>query len=98
MSKRRKPEDGGRTNIAPERAFGQVLREMRLARSLTQEDLAHRSGYHPNYIGHLERGVKSPSLRAIVNLSSTLGLSPSAMMRRVEVLLTSRRRCPLRSC
>src|SRR4051794_25860639 len=89
MPSRRKPEDGHSANVTPERAFGQVLRELRRARSLTQEELAHRSGYHPNYIGYLERGVKSPSLRGLINLATVLRVSPSTIMRRVEVLLAN---------
>jgi hypothetical protein len=35
---------------------------------ISQETLAFESGYHPTYIGQLERGKKSPSLRAILSL------------------------------
>lgn len=69
-----------------EELFGRVLREARKAEGLSQEELAHRSGYHPTYIGQLERGKKSPSLRTIVSLAGVLGLSASEMLRRVEVL------------
>jgi transcriptional regulator with XRE-family HTH domain len=84
------PEHGGSSNLSPERAFGQVLRSLRRARSLTQEELAHLSGYHANYIGYLERGIKSPSLRGIINLAAVLEVSASLMMRRVEALITNR--------
>ena len=89
MSKRRKLHGDSSANLAPEVAFGKVLRELRLARSLTQEELAHQSGYHANYIGYLERGIKSPSLRGIVNLAATLEIAPSLIMRRVERQLST---------
>src|SRR5579872_7052761 len=84
MSKLRKLHGNSSANLAPEVAFGKVLRELRLARSLTQEELAHQSGYHANYIGYLERGVKSPSLRGIINLAATLEVAPSWIMHRLE--------------
>ncbi len=73
----------GRRN-SPESAFGLVVRSVRESRRLSQEELAARSGYHRTYIGQLERGEKSPSLRTIFNLSAALKVSPSVLVRRVE--------------
>jgi len=71
-------------NLSPEKTFGRVLREVRESRNISQEELASRAGYHRTYIGQLERGEKSPSLRTIFNLSSTLQVNPSVLIRRVE--------------
>jgi transcriptional regulator with XRE-family HTH domain len=59
-----------------------VLRSVRRGCSLSQDDL--KSGYHRTYIGQLERGEKSPSLRTIFNLASTMGVLPSELVRGVE--------------
>jgi transcriptional regulator with XRE-family HTH domain len=67
--------------------FGQALRELRKKRGISQENLAFESGYHPTYIGQLERGKKSPSLRAILSLAKALNTSGSEVVRRVEVFL-----------
>lgn len=72
---------------SPEEAFGQVLRELRKARGISQEELAFRSGYHFTYIGQLERGKKSPSLRAITRLAAALGTRGSDILRNVEQLV-----------
>jgi transcriptional regulator with XRE-family HTH domain len=77
----------GRGN-SPESAFGLVLRNVRESRRLSQEELAAKSGYHRTYIGQLERGEKSPSLRTIFNLSSALKVSTSVLVQRVERLVT----------
>lgn len=71
----------------PERAFGAVLRELRRARGLSQEGLALEAGYDRSYVGELERGQKSPSLRAIFRLAHVVGVSPSALLAAVEARL-----------
>jgi len=59
---------------------------------MSQEELAHKSGYHPTYIGQLERGEKSPSLKTIVSLAAALETLGSEMLKRVESQLRVSRR------
>jgi transcriptional regulator with XRE-family HTH domain len=75
-----------RKNVPPtaEDLFGRALREIRHERGVTQEELAFESGYHPTYIGQLERGRKSPSLRAIIRIANALSTPGSEILRRVE--------------
>jgi transcriptional regulator with XRE-family HTH domain len=72
--------------VSPEVAFGRVLREIRESRSFSQEELGAKSGYHRTYIGQLERGEKSPSLRTIFDLATTLRVSASGLVRDTERL------------
>jgi transcriptional regulator with XRE-family HTH domain len=74
--------------------FGEVLRDVRKQQGLSQEELAFQSGYHPSYVGQLERGKKSPSLRAIMSLSGALNISGSELLRRLESLLPKARTPP----
>lgn len=69
--------------------FGQTLRELRKHMGLTQEELAFKSGYHPTYIGQLERGRKNPSLRTILSLASVLDSKGSELVRRVEAMMAA---------
>jgi len=64
-----------------------VLRDIRKERGLSQEALAFESGYHATYIGQMERGQKSPSLRTLMNLAGALRTPGSEMLRRVEARL-----------
>lgn len=64
--------------------------ERRKERGFTQEQVAFESGYHPTYIGQLERGQKSPSLRAILGLARVLKLQGAELIRRVEALLAEK--------
>jgi len=70
--------------MTPEKAFGQVLQEIRQERGLSQEQLGFESGYHRTYVSLLERGQKSPSLRTIFQLALALKVTPSEMLRCVE--------------
>ena len=49
--------------------FGQRLRELRLARKLTQTQLAERCDSSYPFISNLERGVKVPSLTMVLRLA-----------------------------
>ncbi len=53
--------------------LGQAIKEVRSAKSLTQEQLADRSGLHPTYISDIERGARNPSFLALVRLADGLG-------------------------
>jgi len=52
--------------------FGRRLRELRLARNLTQTELAERCGSNHPFISNLERGVKVPSLTMVLRLAEAL--------------------------
>ncbi len=71
-------------DVGLERLFGQILRELRTERGLSQEELGFESNYHRTYISQLERGQKNPSLRAVFRLAKVLGIRPSEMIRRIE--------------
>jgi transcriptional regulator with XRE-family HTH domain len=78
--------------ISTEQAFGEVIRELRLERSLSQEDLALAADRHRTYISLLERGRNSPSLRTIFLLADVLGIKPAEILERVDKLREGRRR------
>ncbi|MFH1147524.1 MAG: helix-turn-helix transcriptional regulator [Pseudomonadota bacterium] len=71
--------------VTLEKAFGEVLQEIRQERGLSQEQLGFESGYHRTYISLLERGKKNPSLNAIFRLANALKINPADILRRVEV-------------
>lgn len=56
-------------------AFGRRLRELRMARGLSQEELAHRAGMHATYLGGIERGERNPALVNIGRLAGALGVT-----------------------
>ena len=74
----------GRSLISP--AFGQAVRELRIKAGLSQERLGELSGLHRTYIGDVERGLKSPSLKAVEALARALGRKPHELIVRAEQL------------
>lgn len=64
--------------------FGEVLREVRLERGLSQEELALASDLHRTYISQLERGENSPTLRAFEQVADALEMRASDLLRRIE--------------
>ena len=54
---------------------GKRLRECRLDRHLTQEQLAELVDISSSFVGHIERAEKLPSINTIAKLSRCLGIS-----------------------
>ena len=62
-----------------EKQFGETVRELRLAKGLSQEELAFKSGVHRTYLGGIERGERNPALRNIAAIAEALGVSLSEL-------------------
>ena len=66
-------------------AFGPVLRKIRLAAGLTQEELATRLGYETaNYVSCLEIGVRKPSVELLFKMAAALGIKASQLITAME--------------
>ena len=55
-------------------AFGARVRTLRLARGMSQEEVAHLAGIHVTYLSGVERGVRNPSLKNIRRIAGALGV------------------------
>lgn len=53
--------------------FGKRIRELRLQKGWSQEELADKVGLHRTYIGTIERGEQNVSIDNIEKLAKTLG-------------------------
>jgi transcriptional regulator with XRE-family HTH domain len=61
--------------------FGERVRELRVKRGLSQEQLAESSGLHRTYISSLELGKRNVSLINIHALAKALGVSPDKLLK-----------------
>jgi transcriptional regulator with XRE-family HTH domain len=65
--------------------FSQNLRRLRLARFLSQAELARQSGLHTLTISRLEAGRTRPSTRTVRALAGTLAVAPGELATPEEV-------------
>jgi transcriptional regulator with XRE-family HTH domain len=65
-----------------EKAFGAVLKRVRVGQDLTQLELAEKSDFDVTYISLLERGRRQPSLKAFISIAKGLGVSPVDLLRK----------------
>ena len=56
--------------------IGSKIREYRLQRGLTQEELAARCELTKGYISQLENDVSSPSIATLIDVLNVLGITP----------------------
>lgn len=57
--------------------FGKKVREERLKRSWSQEELAAKAGVHRTYVGMIERAEKNITLENIEKITKALGVKIS---------------------
>lgn len=61
--------------------FGHRVREERLKRGISQEQLAELAGVHRTYIGMIERAEKNITLENIEKIARALKLKPEDLLR-----------------
>ena len=53
---------------------GERVRQLRLARALSQEQLALEANITPSYLGMIERGKKNPTVKTVEAICNALGI------------------------
>jgi transcriptional regulator with XRE-family HTH domain len=76
------------------RAFGRVLREARLARGMSQEDLAGEADVDRTYPSLLERGCREPTLSVFFRLSRAVRQPPAELLNATLTQLARARPLP----
>ncbi|MDB5223921.1 MAG: putative transcriptional regulator with C-terminal domain [Chitinophagaceae bacterium] len=59
--------------------FGKRLKEVRLAKSVSQEELAGRTGFELSQIGRIERGTVNTSLSHVAAIAKALKVKPAEL-------------------
>ena len=67
-----------------EQAVGWIVTELRTRKGITQGDLAYKLGYNMSYIGAIERGEKSMTLRTLGDLAGFFESTPSRLLAQAE--------------
>jgi transcriptional regulator with XRE-family HTH domain len=67
-----------------DRLLGAEIQRLRSAKGWSQEYLAEVANLHRTYISQLERGLKSPSVRVLYQITTALGVTMSTLLEAVE--------------
>lgn len=71
----------GKEPVSARQRFAANLRQARLARGISQEELAELADLHRTYVGSVERGERNVSIDNIERLSKALGLDVVDLLR-----------------
>ena len=61
--------------------LGDTIRELRLARDLTQMALAEAAGLTLNFVGEVERGESLASVETVVRIANGLGVTGAELLK-----------------
>ena len=59
------------------KALGQAIRDVRKARSVSQEALAYNAGIDRSHMGKIERGERNVTALNLLRVAKALGVKPS---------------------
>ena len=59
--------------------FGNKLKEIRLAKKISQEELAGETGFELSQIGRIERGTVNTSISHVAAIAKALKVQPSEL-------------------
>ncbi|HWE92896.1 MAG TPA: helix-turn-helix transcriptional regulator [Tepidisphaeraceae bacterium] len=62
------------------RRFGERLRVLRVAKEMSQEQLADAAGLHRTHVSLIERNHRSVRLESLERLANALGVEPSELL------------------
>ena len=72
--------------ISPQFSFGAWLKHQRLARQLSQSELAHRIGITPSFLSRMEGDERTPSREHLESIARIMGLDAEVVQLRAGVL------------
>ncbi|RZZ89656.1 XRE family transcriptional regulator [Pseudoxanthomonas winnipegensis] len=70
-----------------QKAFGEALRQMRVSRGISQQELALESELDRTYISLLERGLRQPTITTLMGLSDALDIDPALLIKKTKARL-----------
>ncbi len=65
--------------------IGGLIRQLRIKKGLSQEELAHQCDLHRTYIGSIERGEKVVTILTLEKIANALDISLSELFLKYEI-------------
>jgi len=72
--------------LEPQEALGQVVRELRTDRGLTQRQLGQAADVNETWVSHIEAGRTNPAWGTVARLAAALDVSIAEIAQRAERL------------
>lgn len=63
---------------------GRRIKRLRRMRRITQEDLGELTGLHASYIGQIERGQRTPSVKTLDAIARALQVDPALLVKSTD--------------
>ena len=60
--------------------LGRNLRQLRVAKGLSQEAFADEAGIHRTYVSDIERGARNPTIMVVERLARALKVQASSLL------------------
>ncbi len=67
-----------------DKILGNVIREMRLARNLSQEKLAELGNFERSYISKVENGESAIQFKTVIRFAQAFGITTSELVQEFE--------------
>jgi transcriptional regulator with XRE-family HTH domain len=67
------------------RQFGKAVKELRLKKAMSQQQLADACGLDISYVGQIERGQRNPTLGVMQGLASILEIKMSEILIKADL-------------
>jgi transcriptional regulator with XRE-family HTH domain len=67
------------------RQFGKAVKELRLKKEMSQQQLADACGLDISYVGQIERGQRNPTLGVMQGLASVLDVRLSDVLNKARL-------------
>jgi transcriptional regulator with XRE-family HTH domain len=84
MAGRTKSPSRGKKAPDPQKVFGEIVRELRLAKELSQREFTTLTDLERSTIAYIELGKRQPTLATIIELARAFGVLPSDLIKEME--------------
>jgi transcriptional regulator with XRE-family HTH domain len=64
--------------------IGKLIAKKRKEKAFSQETLADLAQIHRTYVSQIERGLKSPTISVLSQITSSLGIKLSELLQEIE--------------
>lgn len=66
--------------VTDEKSFGSKIKQLRLARQISLETLAHKTGYAQRYLREIEEGLVIPPVSAVIQIAKALAVDSGSFL------------------